>query len=213
MEEARGYGSLSEREVEIVRSAYRTVARRGPDRTSLRDIADDAGVSKALLLYHFGSKDELLLASMKWALERTERRIRERLAGNQAGDRISALVEAIFIGPEANRQFYLFYLDLVQQVARVPKFVSLASMLDDIINGLYTEVIAAGVAEGAFDVSDVAEAAREMRAVIEGTFVQWLQTADWRTNHDRWKQDCRHALLRLLGVATPAAPSKSHLLG
>jgi AcrR family transcriptional regulator len=195
---------LTRSELAIIRSAYRTIARGGSQRMSLREIAGDAGVSKALLLYHFGSKDNLLLAAMKWAVERTEQRIRERLeATSDAPDQISALVDAIFVGPEANRDFYTFYLDLVEHVARVPGFGSLSPMLDDIINGLYSEVVRAGIGQGAFEVSDVAEIARDMRAVIEGTFVQWIQTPDWRDNHAEWKEGCRQALLRLLGVKTP----------
>jgi AcrR family transcriptional regulator len=191
---------LSHRELEIVRSAYHTMARHGSHRASLQDIADEAGVSKALLLYHFGSKDSLLLASMKWAVERTEQRIRERLAAStDAPDQISALIDAIFIGPEANRDFYLFYLDLIEHVARAPGFRPLSTMLDDIINGMYSEVIEAGVAEGAFTVSDISQAASDMRAMIEGTFVQWIQAPDWRVSHGRRKEECRRALLKLLG--------------
>lgn len=192
---------LSLSELTIIRSAYRAIARRGSQRVSLREIAEEAGVSKALLFYHFGSKDNLLLAAMKWAVERTEQRIRARLeSSSDAPDRITALVEAIFIGPEPNRDFYAFYLDLVEHVARVPGFGSLSPMLDDIINGLYREVIETGVAQGAFEVSNPERAARDMRAVIEGTFVQWIQTPDWRDNHDEWKDGCRDALLRLLGA-------------
>lgn len=199
--ESRTTGDLTQSELTIIRSAYRTIARGGSQRMSLREIAEDAGVSKALLLYHFGSKDNLLLAAMKWAVERTEQRIRERLeASSGAPDQITALVEAIFVGPEANRDFYAFYLDLVEHVARVPGFGSLSQMLDEIINGLYSEVAEAGIEEGAFEVSDLAGTARSMRAVIEGTFVQWIQTPDWRDNHAEWKEGCRRALLRLLGV-------------
>ncbi len=192
---------LSRREIEIVRSTYRTVARGGSHRTPLREIAEDAGVSKALLLYHFGSKDTLLLAAMKYALERTEKRIREQLdPSSGAAEQITALVDAVFISPEANREFYLFYLDLVEHAVRVPRFGSLTTMLDGIINGLYSEIVAAGVRDGVFDVADVAGAARDMRAIIEGTFLQWMQTGDWKENHQEWKEQCRRALLRLLGA-------------
>lgn len=92
----------------------------------------------------------------------------------------------------------MFYLDLIEHVARAPGFGPLSTVLDDIINGLYAEVVQAGVAEGAFVVDDVGRAAREMRAMIEGTFVQWIQSADWRENHGEWKEECRLALLDLL---------------
>lgn len=191
----------SVREMEIIRSAYRTMATRGSHRMSLQDVADEAGVSKALLLYHFGTKDALLFAAMKWALERTAERIRDEMEPEGGSEeQIAALVDAIFIEPKANREFYLFYLDLIEHAGRVPSFGGLSKMLDEIINGLYREVIAEGMAEGVFDVPDVDVAARHMRALIEGTFLQWIQTDEWRENHGVWKEQCRVALLRLLGV-------------
>lgn len=196
----------SAREMQIIRSAYRTMARRGSHRMSLQDVADEAGVSKALLLYHFGTKDALLFAAMKWALERTAERIRGRLeATDNPRDQIAALIDAIFIQPEANRDFYLFYLDLVEHVGRVPSFGALSTLLEEIINGLYREVIQDGVERGVFDVPDVAVAARHMRALIEGTFLQWIQTDDWHRNHPIWKDQCREALLRLLLPQTPSS--------
>jgi len=168
---------------------------------SLREIADDAGVSKTLLLYHFGSKDNLLLAVMKWALERTEHRIRQGVdQAPDASGQMAALVDAVFVAPDANRDFYLFYLDLIEHAVRDPRFEALSAMLDGIINGLYAEIIGAGVEEGVFDVVDAVGAARDMRAIIEGTFLQWMQTDDWRESHQAWKEHCRIALLRLLGV-------------
>lgn len=191
----------SPREMEIIRSAYRTMASAGSNRVSLREVAEEAGVSKALLLYHFGTRDALVFAAMKWALERTEVRIRGGLqSAMRPRDQITALIEAIFVEPEANREFYLFYLDLIEHANRSPGFGALSDTLDEIINGLFAEVIAEGVREGVFVVDDVNVAARHMRALIEGTFLQWIQTDDWRASHATWKEECRVALLRLLGA-------------
>lgn len=170
---------------------------------SLREVAEEAGVSKALVLYHFGTKEALLFAAMKWAVERTAERIRQGLQeSDAAADRITALIEAIFIDPVANRDFYLFYLDLIEHAGRVPSFGALSSMLVEIINGLYSEVIEDGVEYGDFQVDDVAVAARHMRALIEGTFLQWIQTPDWKQSHAMWKEQCREALFRLLAPRT-----------
>ncbi|HJQ76760.1 MAG TPA: TetR/AcrR family transcriptional regulator [Acidimicrobiia bacterium] len=189
----------SAREMEIIRSAYRTMAKRGSHRMSLRDVAEEAGVSKALILYHFGTKDALLFAAMKWAVERTAERIRGGLeATDLPEDQISALIDAIFIEPVANREFYLFYLDLIEHAGRVPSFGTLSATLEEIINGLYAEVIQEGVDAGVFDVANTAVASRHMRALIEGTFLQWIQTDDWQQSHPVWKTQCREALLRLL---------------
>jgi AcrR family transcriptional regulator len=162
-------------------------------------------VSKGLLLYHFGSKDNLLLATMRWALQGTAERIRRRMAQATGSEQtIGALIDAIFVSPQANRDFYMFYLDLLEHQARVPSFRTLAEMLDQIINGLYVEVIQQGVEQGAFAVDNVALSARHMRALIEGTFLQWLQTDDWERNHPQWRDECRRAILVLLGARIPA---------
>lgn len=186
---------------DIIRSAYRVMARRGSHRHSLQDIANEAGVSKGLVLYHFGSKDNLLLATMRWALQGTADRIRRRMAKAAGSEQtIVALIDAVFVSPQANRDFYMFYLDLLEHQARVPSFRTLSVMLTEMINGLYTEVIQRGLEDGFFAVKDVGLAARHMRALIEGTFLQWLQSDDWEKSHAHWREECRHALMVLLGA-------------
>ncbi len=192
---------LSSRDLELVRSAYRVVVRQGAHRVSLQDIADDAGVSKGLLLYHFRTKDNLLLAMMRWALMRTAERIRENVAG--ADDPVGALhavLDAIWVRPQANRDFYLLYIDLVEHAARVPQFGDLPAMTVDIVEGMYAEVIDRGARVGAFEVADVARAATEMRAWIEGLFILWLQRDDWESSHAVMRERCEAGLLRLLGA-------------
>jgi TetR/AcrR family fatty acid metabolism transcriptional regulator len=192
---------LSEREEELIRSAYRVIARQGGHRLSLQDIATEAGVSKGLVLYHFKSKERLFLMTMRWALARTARRIRERIAGiTDPRQVLTALVDAVFVSPDRNHEFTLLYLDLIEHAARVPSFGELSTMTREIINGLYAEVIAAGAASGVFHVDDVDEAAAAMRAHIEGTLLTWLQD-DWRTTHGRYRARCEAGLLRLLGAA------------
>ena len=191
---------LSAREEELIRSAYRVIARQGGHRLSLQDIASEAGVSKGLVLYHFKSKERLFLMTMRWALARTARRIRERIAGiTDPRQVLTALVDAVFVSPDRNHEFTLLYLDLVEHAARVPSFGELSTMTREIINGLYAEVIAAGAADGVFHVDDVTEAAAAMRAHIEGTLLTWLQD-DWQATHRRYRDRCEAGLLRLLGA-------------
>jgi hypothetical protein len=39
-----------------------------------------------------------------------------------------------------------------------------------------------------------------MRALIEGTFLSWLQREDWRESHAEYKALCHRNLLLLLGA-------------
>lgn len=102
---------------------------------------------------------------MKWAVERTAERIRSGLeSGGTPHDQITALIDAIFIEPRANRDFYLFYLDLIEHAGRVPSFGELSTMLTDEINGLFSEVIADGVQQGVFRSSP--ETRRPLRGTV-----------------------------------------------
>ncbi len=193
---------LSERERSLISSAYRVITRQGGHRTSLQDIAEDAGVSKGLLLYHFKSKDVVLSTTMRWALLRTADRIRSRLAeaGSDPHQAVQALIDAVFVGAQQNRDFYLLYLDLVEHSARSASFSDLSKMTEEIINGLYEEILRDGVSEGAFVIDDIADTATKMRAYIDGIFLIWLQEKDWKSSYARYRSMCLDGLLRLLAA-------------
>ena len=59
---------LGRAEEALVRAAYRLIASKGIERTTLQDITDAAGVSKALAVYYFKTKENLLLAAIRWVL-------------------------------------------------------------------------------------------------------------------------------------------------
>lgn len=197
---------LSERQVQLIRSTYRLIGERGVHRASLREIAGAAGMSKGLIPYYFKTKENLILATMRWVLSETGERIRRAMAGARTPEeQILAMVDAIFVEPEANRRFYVAYLDLVEHAARVHRFGELSATFQGYVNSLYAEVIGSGVAQGAFAADDVDEAAAALRAIVDGLFLQWLQEEDWRGQHTRYRDACKRAVLTLLS-APPASP-------
>jgi AcrR family transcriptional regulator len=204
--ETRARANPEDRRADLLRAAYRVMARDGVHRAPLQEIAVEAGVSKGLLIYHFQTKDGLVLAALEWVLATTEARIRGRLASTtDPAEAISTVVDAVWVGPEANYDFFRFYLDGVEHQARSPEFDEFAGRAEAIMNSFYRELIVAGVDAGALDVEDATVGAIQMRAVIEGMFLQWVQTPDWRTNHGRYREWCRQALLKALGARDPGA--------
>jgi AcrR family transcriptional regulator len=53
----------------ITEAARQRFGRLGYDKTTIRGVADDAGVDPALVVYFFGSKDELFAASIRWPFD------------------------------------------------------------------------------------------------------------------------------------------------
>ncbi|HEU4916889.1 MAG TPA: TetR/AcrR family transcriptional regulator [Acidimicrobiia bacterium] len=200
MTQTRAPRQTEDRRAEAIRAAYRLMARDGVHRVPLQQIASEAGVSKGLLIYHFQTKDGLVLAALEWVLETTEARIRELLAdSSDPAEAISTVVDAVWVGPEANHDFFRFYMDGVEHEARSPEFDEFAGKAASIMNSFYREVIVAGVEAGMLSVDDPTAGAIQMRAVIEGMFLQWVQTADWRTNHALYREWCREILLKTFG--------------
>lgn len=201
----------SARQLQLIRSTYRLIGERGVDRASLREIAQTAGMSKGLIPYYFKTKENLILATMRWALSETADRIRCAMAAARTPeDKVIAMVNAIFVEPEANRRFHVAYLDLVGYAARRRTYMELRATFDGIVNSLNADVIRSGVAQGAFAVDHVGEAAMGLRALVDGLFLQWLQEDDWRGEHARYRDVCKREALQLLG-ATARTPLQSPL--
>lgn len=85
------------RKAQIIQVATELFARTGYEGTSLRDVADQCGMTKAALYYHFTDKDALLRAVVEYRMTRLNDIIDAALAeipADQPMDRIRAFVRA-----------------------------------------------------------------------------------------------------------------------
>lgn len=71
-----GYKKSEESRQQVLDAALQVVARRGLSATSVQDIADEAGLSKGSVHYHFESKDDLLEHVLAYACGRVEDQVR-----------------------------------------------------------------------------------------------------------------------------------------
>jgi AcrR family transcriptional regulator len=191
--------ALSPKEAHLVRSAYKMMGQKGMGGLSLQDVADEAGVSKAILPYYFSSKENLILLTMRWVLARVAQRIREAIAEAEGAEaKAKAMIDAIFVGPESNRRFYLVFFDFLGYAARNDRFADVGSTFHGICNGLYAEVVRLGQEEGVFNGTDAREAATVVRALVDGLFTQWIQDKGWEKTHAEYREVCKRSVLAYL---------------
>ncbi len=191
--------ALSPKEAHLVRSAYKMMGQKGMGGLSLQDVADEAGVSKAILPYYFSSKENLILLTMRWVLARVAQRIREAIAEAEGAEaKAKAMIDAIFVGPESNRRFYLVFFDFLGYAARNDRFADVGSTFHGICNGLYAEVVRLGQEEGVFNGTDAREAATVVRALVDGLFTQWIQDKGWEKSHAEYREVCKRSVLAYL---------------
>jgi TetR/AcrR family transcriptional regulator, fatty acid metabolism regulator protein len=188
----------SPRQEELIRHAYELFGRKGIQKTTMQDVADAAGVSKAAVIYYFNTKEELALRTVEWVLARVATRIKGAIAPEDSpAGKVRAMIDAIFIDPERNRRFYITYTDLIGQSSRNERFNSLSTSFREIVNQLYADVIESGRGKD-FIVTDVDDAATAVRAIIDGFFLQWLGQSDWRAAHPAYKSACTRTVLAYL---------------
>jgi len=204
---------ITPKHVELIRAAYELLAEKGLHGLSLQDVADHVDVSKGVILYYFKTKERLLLSTWRWVLSRVAERIKRSLERSATPEeKVRAMVEAIFVNPEANRTFYLTFLDLVGSVARNPRDPRFAALIEEarrIEEETYAEVIRHGVNQGVFFSQDPSRDAKVIRALIDGLFIQWIQEKDWQHLHLAYKHLCQEALLRYLRCPEGEKPSDS----
>jgi AcrR family transcriptional regulator len=75
-----------ERRRQIADALLRTAATRGLHATGMREVAAEAGVSLRLVQYYFGTKEELLLASMQQLAAQFSDRAMARIRQSRQGD-------------------------------------------------------------------------------------------------------------------------------
>jgi len=88
------YAKTERSAAQIVAAATRVLARQGYARTSLLDIAREAGMSKGALHYHFPSKESLVNRVLESALESIANRTLDAWLAS-AGDPIDALRSSV----------------------------------------------------------------------------------------------------------------------
>jgi TetR/AcrR family transcriptional regulator, transcriptional repressor of bet genes len=82
------------RREQICRAAATVIAREGFAGTTLRKVADEAGVSTGMLNHYFTNRQDLLTQTLIFVSERTQTRTREAMEGIPAGwDRLYAMLD------------------------------------------------------------------------------------------------------------------------
>src|ERR1700712_3140677 len=106
----------------IVEAAHRVAARQGGADFSFENTANEAGLTKAGVLYHFPSREDLVLAVVEYVAQGWEQAMLDALglplAGSTPAQRIRAYVE-VAAGDEVSRGDFAIYADALCRPAHV----------------------------------------------------------------------------------------------
>lgn len=115
----------------LMDAAKRCLAERGYSHTSARDIASAAGVSTAAIGYHYGTKDELLIAALLEALAEWAAALARRLqavpAAGSPADRFVGTWDRVVESFQIDRALWRIQFDMLGAMDRNPRLREILS--------------------------------------------------------------------------------------
>ncbi|MEU2876908.1 MULTISPECIES: TetR/AcrR family transcriptional regulator [unclassified Streptomyces] len=197
--------SVAERREELLRAAIEQIEARGVAAVRIADVASVLGVSNALVLYHFSTKEKLVSAAFAHAAEDDLAHLRKLLGRRTTAlRRLRAAVR--WYAPTGTAKGWRLWIEGWAAALREPALREVARDLDREWKAALTEVLAEGVAAGEFRCPDPAGAALRLTALLDGLAVQLTSYGGTvaRARAQEWVDD---ALLRELGLDREALTS------
>ncbi|CAM5573689.1 TetR family transcriptional regulator OS=Streptomyces glaucescens OX=1907 GN=SGLAU_28345 PE=4 SV=1 [Streptomyces glaucescens] len=190
--------SVEERRQELLRAAVEQIEARGVAAVRISDAASALGVSNALVLYHFSTKEKLVAAAFAFAAEDDLARLRGLLGRRTTAlRRLRAAVR--WYAPTGQAKGWRLWVEGWAAALREPALRKVTRDLDRQWKAALSEVIAEGVAAGEFRCPDPAGTALRLTALLDGLAVQ-LTAYGGTVSRARAQQWVDEALARELGL-------------
>jgi len=140
----------TERQIQIMRALEVCVIRQGLAKTTLKDVADEAGIPRPLVRYFVGNRDEMIAKLFDGMIERGEAQIAEQQSREQELS-LAALLDLLFdqlFADETSNALIseLWYVAERDETVRVKLAALYQRVRDDIADGLAREGLGATAA-------------------------------------------------------------------
>jgi AcrR family transcriptional regulator len=168
---------------EILAAACQAIVERGFSDTRVSDIADVAGTSTGTIHYYFDSKQDVLMAALRWASDRLFGRL-ERADGPDATARLAALLDLAipYDRPQARRDEYVLWMEVWALVLHSPEHLPALQDLSERWRAFFFNVVADGVAAGEFaPVAEPEVVAERLIALVDGLGFETVVGYPWST--------------------------------
>ena len=143
--------AYNDKHIQIIETAEELFAKKGYEATTVRDIAEDAGVNIAMISYYFGSKEKLLEALFNHRLGNLKMRVESLLKNDSLSpsQKIDILIDDHIERVIQHDGFYKIML-CEQVINKNPVIIRLLLEIKKRNSGLINELIIDGQKKGAF---------------------------------------------------------------
>lgn len=193
------------RRLQALEAAVEVIAEKGLSQTRVADVAARAGLSPALLLYYFRSKNELLTDALTFAEDRFYLAIFHELT--ELDDPRLSLVRLIDLSCPAEgedvRGDWALWLELWSRALLHPEAARKREALDRRWRNTIAEIVTAGQDAGCFDpAADADDFSLRLAALMDGLALQ-VVLRDPAVPAARMRRLCTETATKQLGFAVP----------
>jgi AcrR family transcriptional regulator len=168
---------------QILAAACRAIVQRGFAETRISDIARAAGTSTGTIHYYFDSKQEVLVAALRFATDGLLSRL-EHADGPDATARLARLLDLSipYPQPKGRRDEYVLWIEMWTLVLRSPERLPALEDLSQRWRSLFFDVVRAGTDSGEFrPVTTADEVAERLIALVDGLGFETVIGYRWST--------------------------------
>lgn len=184
--------SAQDRRVEVLNETLNQIQLLGMSAVRVADVAEAAGVSASLIIYHFRTKENLIAEALILATERDLSTLGRVV--RDADTPVDRLLGALnWYAPTGEARGWQIWIDAWSAAMRDRALAKVLGQLQERWIAAVAELIDEGVAAGDFRTDDPVGAASRLTALLDGLAVRYLAEFA-RPSHD----DIRRWLLRQL---------------
>lgn len=165
------------RRTQMLEATLEVVVERGFPETRISDVAERAGVSPALVIYYFKTKDNLLSEAMRYSEDVWYAEMQRRTEGlERAADRLEEVVAMTLLaegsGAGPLEESWAVWLDLWAQALRDREVARVRQEFDEHFRETMRAIVRHGVEAGEFVPVDEDEFAVGFSALLDGFAIQ-----------------------------------------
>jgi AcrR family transcriptional regulator len=197
------------RRTQMLEAAAEVIGERGLCDTRIADVAERAGLSPALVVYYFGSKEKVLTEALAYAEDLFYIEAFRELTGIEgASEKLVRLIELACPAVERSEtdEYWALWVELWSRALRDGEAARKREALDQRWRSTIAEVVKEGQRSGEFEPCDPERFATYLAALMDGLSLQGL-LHDSAVSSELINEMCLDAAAQQLGF-DPDAPGR-----
>jgi TetR/AcrR family fatty acid metabolism transcriptional regulator len=166
---------LNLRRAQLTAAAYKVVAQKGYNDFTIKDIAEEAGLSTGLVHYYFKNKEDLLFKLLKEMNANLRDNLKKALLElTEPKDKLLAFCDEAFDLVDKEKAYFYVLIDFWAQMNHDNRIRQANVKLFQSYRDEISSIIEEGIAKGVFAAMDVKFTSVIIISLIQGTIIQYV---------------------------------------